>query len=72
MKNLNAIRELAIDSVSFLIALSMVAGGLLGLAAIEASFFSMSLFSMLMVPALFSTATYLSRDINKATHTLVA
>lgn len=65
-------KKLALDGVYFLVAVALTIGGLWGMFQIEASLFSMVVFGLLMIPSLFSTALYLSRDINKATHTFIA
>lgn len=65
-------KQLAVDGVYFLVAVALTFGGLWGMLQIEASLFSMVIFALLMIPSLFSTALYLSRDINKATHTFIA
>lgn len=65
-------KQVALDGVYFLVAVALTVGGLWGMFQIEASFFSMVIFGVLMIPSLFSTAIYLSRDINKATHTFIA
>ena len=65
-------KQMALDSVYFLVAVILTIGGLWGMLQIEASLFSMIIFGLLMVPSLFSTALYLSRDINKATNTFIA
>ena len=65
-------KQLALDGVYFLVAVAMTIGGLWGMLQIEASLFSMVIFGLLMIPSLFSTALYLSRGINKATHTFIA
>ena len=65
-------KQMALDGVYFLVAVVLTIGGLWGMLQIEASLFSMIIFGLLMVPSLFSTALYLSRDINKATSTFIA
>lgn len=73
MKNIAAtFKNLAIDSVYFSVAVVLTISGFWGLVQIDASLFSMIIFGILMVPSLLSTAIYLSKDLNKATHTLVA
>lgn len=65
-------KKLAIDGIYFLAAIALTIGGFWGMIQIEASIFSMVLFGVLMIPSLFSSTLYLSRDINKATHTFAA
>ncbi|MDX1692394.1 MAG: hypothetical protein R3208_01440 [Ketobacteraceae bacterium] len=65
-------KQVAVDGVYFLVAVALTIGGLWGMLQIEASLFSMVVFGLLMIPSLFSTALYLSRDINKATNTFIA
>lgn len=65
-------KQMALDGVYFLVAVAITIGGLWGMFQIEASFFSMVVFGLLMIPSLFSTALYLSRDINEASHTFTA
>lgn len=66
------VRQLAIDSVAFLAAVALTVGGFWGLFLIDASLFTMVVFGLLMIPALFSSTYYLGKDINEATHKLVA
>lgn len=68
----STLKQVAVDGVYFLVAVALTIGGLWGMFQIEASIFSMVIFGVLMFPSLFSTALYLSRDINKATSTFVA
>lgn len=65
-------KQVALDGVYFLVAVLLTIGGLWGMFQIEASLFSMVVFGLLMVPSLFSSALYLTRDINKATSTFIA
>ena len=76
MKTLNALnttlRSLVVDGLSFFMALTLTLAGLWGLVQIEASMFTLVTFGVLMVPSLFSTATYFSRDINEASDKFIA
>ncbi|OUS28826.1 hypothetical protein A9Q99_10585 [Gammaproteobacteria bacterium 45_16_T64] len=76
MKTLQALnttfRSLVVDGLSFVVALSLTFAGIWGLVQIEASFFTLVVFGVLMVPSLFSTATYLTRDINSASDRFIA
>lgn len=76
MKTLNALnttlRSLVVDGLSFLVALTLTLAGIWGLVQIEASMFTLVVFGVLMVPSLFSTATYLTRDINEASDKFIA
>lgn len=73
MKNVAVnIRKLAIDGVAFLAALALTLGGVWGLTLIGASLFSLVVFGIFMFPLLFSTAVYFGRDVQNATHTLIA
>ncbi len=66
------IRQTAVDGLLFIMALAVAAGGLWGLSTIDAPLYSMTIFGALMVPVLMSTAVYFGRDINEATHKLIA
>lgn len=66
------IRQIAIDSLSFVAVMALAIGGIWGLTLINASLFTMVVFGVLMVPALLSTSYYLGKDINDATHKLIA
>jgi len=74
MKIVNAtvVRQLAIDSLSFIAVLALTVGGFWGLLMVDASLFTMVVFGLLMIPALFSSSYYLGKDINEATHKLIA
>ena len=76
MKTLNALnttlRSLVVDGLSFLVALTLTLAGIWGLVQIEASMFTLVVFGVLMVPSLFSTATYFTRDINEASDKFIA
>jgi hypothetical protein len=65
-------KQLAIDSVSFMVVLALTVGGFWGLFLVNASLFTMVVFGLLMVPALLSSSYYLGKDINEATHKLIA
>jgi len=66
------LRRLALDGASFITTAALTLTGLWGLFQIEASLFTLIIFGTLMMPALLSSATYLKRDINKATHHFIA
>lgn len=66
------VRQLAVDSIAFLVVIALTVGGFWGLFLIDASMFTMVVFGLLMVPALFSSTYYLGKDINEATHKLIA
>ncbi|MCG8673655.1 MAG: hypothetical protein MI867_29980 [Pseudomonadales bacterium] len=68
----STLKQIAVDGVYFLVAVALTIAGFWGMVQIEASLFSMIVFGLLMVPSLFSTALYLSKDINKATNTFIA
>ena len=68
----STLKQIAFDGVYFLVAVALTIDGVWGMVQIEALFFSMLVFGLLMMPSLLSTALYLSRDINKATHTFIA
>lgn len=73
LKNMgHFLRTIALDGLYFLTAFALTLGGFWGLLQIDASLFTIILFGILMIPSLFSTAFYLSRDLNKATHTFIA
>ncbi|PCJ30137.1 MAG: hypothetical protein COA99_18585 [Moraxellaceae bacterium] len=76
MKTLNSlnstIRNLVVDGLFFATALTLTLAGIWGLVQIEASIFTLVVFSVLMIPALISTATYFSRDIHDASDKLIA
>lgn len=73
LKNLGQLlRSIALDGLYFLTAFALTLGGFWGLIQIDASLFTIILFGLLMVPSLISTAFYLSRDLNKASHTFIA
>jgi len=76
MKTLNAVnatlRSLVVDGLSFVVALSLTLAGIWGLVQIEASIFTLVVFGVLMIPSLFSTATYFTRDINDASDRFLA
>ncbi len=73
MKNVVAnFRKIAIDGVAFLAALALTLGGVWGLTFIGASLFTLVVFGIIMFPMLFSTAVYFGRDVQNATHTLIA
>ena len=65
-------RQIAFDGVSFVLAVAVTMGGLWGLFQVDAPLYVMNIFAVLMVPVLLSTAVYLGRDINEATHKLIA
>ena len=66
------LRTVALDGLYFLTALALTLGGFWGLVQIDASLFTIIIFGILMIPSLLSTAYYLSRDLNKASHTFIA
>lgn len=66
------LRKLAIDGIALLVALSLTLGGVWGLTVIGSSLFTMVLFGILMFPVIFSTAVFFGRDLQDATHTLIA
>lgn len=68
----STVRQLAVDSLSFIAVLALTVGGFWGLLLVDASLFTMVVFGLLMVPAVFSSSYYLGKDINEATHKLVA
>lgn len=70
--NSTMVRQLAVDSLSFIVALALSIGGLWGLFMVDASLFTMVVFGLLMIPALFSSTYHLGKDINEATHKLIA
>ncbi|HVK98460.1 MAG TPA: hypothetical protein VM553_01545 [Dongiaceae bacterium] len=72
MVNSNMLRQLALDSLSFMVVLALTLGGLWGLYLVDASQFTMVVFGLLMIPALFSSTYHLGKDINEATHKLIA
>ena len=72
MVNSNMLRQLAVDSLSFMVVLALTLGGLWGLFLVDASQFTMVVFGLLMIPALFSSTYHLGKDINEATHKLIA
>ena len=76
MRNLTAsdttIRSLFTDGLSFVTALSIALIGVWGLVQVEAPIFAVLAFSVFMLPPLFSTATYFTRDINEASDRLIA
>jgi len=72
MVNSNMLRQLAIDSLSFMVVLALSLGGLWGLFLVDASLFTMVVFGLLMIPALFSSTYHLGKDINEATNKLIA
>lgn len=74
MKSVNStvVRQLAVDSVSFLGVLALTVGGFWGLLLVDASLFTMVVFGLLMIPAIFSSTYYLGKDINEATSKLIA
>jgi len=75
MRNLTAsnttIRSLFADGLSFTVLLVTVIGAW-GLVKVKAPISALLAFSLFMFPALFSTATYFTRDINKANDRLIA
>ncbi len=73
MKNVSvSLRKLAIDGVAFVAALALTLGGVWGLTFIGASLFTLVVFGIFMFPLVFSTAVYFGRDVQNATHTLIA
>ncbi len=68
----STVRQLAIDSLSFVAVMALTIGGFWGLFMVDASLFTMVVFGLLMVPALLSSSYYLGKDINEATHKLIA
>lgn len=68
----STVRQLAIDSISFVAVVALTIGGLWGMFLVNASLFTMVVFGLLMVPALLSSSYYLGKDINEATHKLIA
>ena len=66
------VKQIAVDGLSFMMVLALAIGGLWGLSLVDASIYVMTIFGALMVPALISTSTSLSKDINKAAHKLIA
>ena len=72
LANTNVLRQLAVDSLSFMIVLALSLGGMWGLFLVDASLFTMVVFGLLMIPALFSSTYHLGKDINEATHKLIA
>lgn len=73
MKNVVVnLRKIAIDGIALLAALSLTLGGAWGLTFIGASLFTLVVFGVIMFPLLFSTAVYFGRDVQNATHTLIA
>lgn len=68
----STVRQIAVDSLSFVVVVALTIGGLWGLFLINASLFTMVVFGLLMVPALLSSTYYLGKDINEATHKLIA
>ena len=68
----STVRQLAIDSLSFMAVLALTVGGFWGLFLVDASLFTMVVFGLLMIPALLSSTYYLGKDINEATHKLIA
>ena len=73
MKGITGVlRRLIIDGVSLIATATLTLAGLWGLIQIEASLFSLIIYALLMMPALFSTATYFGRDVNKVTHRFIA
>ena len=73
MKNVAVtFRKLAIDGIALLAAVALTLGGVWGLTLIGASLFTLVVFGIFMFPLLFSTAVYFGRDVQDATHTLIA
>ncbi len=68
----STVRQLAIDSLSFAAVMALTIGGFWGMFLVNASLFTMVVFGLLMVPALLSSSYYLGKDINEATHKLIA
>lgn len=66
------LRKIAIDGIAFTAALALTLGGIWGLTLIGASLFTLVLFGIFMFPLIFSTSVYFGRDIQDATHTLIA
>ncbi|CBL46620.1 Hypothetical protein HDN1F_30370 [gamma proteobacterium HdN1] len=66
------LRKLAIDGIALLASIALTLGGIWGLTLVDASLFTMVVFSTLMFPMLFSTGVYFGRDVQDATHTLIA
>ncbi|PIE41708.1 MAG: hypothetical protein CSA49_02090 [Gammaproteobacteria bacterium] len=60
----STLKQIAVDGVYFLAAITLTIAGFWGMIEIEASLFSMVVFGLLMVPSVFSTTVFLSRDIN--------
>lgn len=65
-------RQIAFDGFSFVLAVAVTLGGLWGMFQIDTPLYIMNIFGVMMVPVLMSTAVYLGRDINEATHKLIA
>jgi len=73
MKNVAVtFRKLAIDGIALMAAVALTLGGVWGLTLISASLFTMVVFGIFMFPLVFSTAVYFGRDVQDATHTLIA
>lgn len=73
MKNVAVtFRKLAIDGIALMAAVALTLGGAWGLTLIGASLFTMVVFGIFMFPLVFSTAVYFGRDVQDATHTLIA
>ncbi len=73
MKNVAVtFRKLAIDGIALMAAVALTLGGVWGLTLIGASLFTMVVFGIFMFPLVFSTAVYFGRDVQDATHTLIA
>ncbi len=70
--NSTVVRQLAVDSAAFLAVIALTVGGFWGLFLVDASLFTMVVFGLLMIPAVFSSAYYLGKDINEATNKLIA
>jgi hypothetical protein len=66
------LKQLAVDGLTFTVATTLAFGGLWGLSSLGASLFTLSLFAVLMMPAIISTAVFFGRDIKDATHILIA
>ena len=73
MKNVAVhLRKIAIDGIALLAAVALTLGGVWGLTLIGASLFTLVVFGIFMFPLVFSTAVYFGRDLQDATHTLIA
>ena len=60
------------DGLEFIATVLFTLVGILSLIQLVSSAFTFIIFSVLMIPVLFSTTTYLTRDISKASGILIA